>query len=139
MIWGMIYCLLKFQTKYSLHLNGSGFRLVATIAMKFAQIGAVISHIWGATWGNTFEPEKSSRKFVHLSFLMWFEQFDQPMAMKERRTANESCPIGSIYGIFTQIWLIYGKCNIPYMDPMGFECGNFHFFKRWPASPKFLG
>ena len=66
---------------------------------------------------------------MRLSFLMWFEQFDQPMAMKERRTADESCPIGAICGIFTRMWLIYGKSNIPYIDPMGFECGNFHFFK----------
>ena len=76
---------------------------------------------------------------MHLSFLMWFEQFDQPMATKERRTAHESCPRGSIYGRFTQMWLIYGTSNIPYMDPMVFECGNSHFFRWWPASPKFLG
>lgn len=138
MIWGMIYCLLKFQTKFSIFVafkripfsvGGNHCHEICTNRRSH------IAHM-GATLLN---PNRSSRKFVHLSFLMWFEQFDQPMAMKERQTADESCPLGSIYSIFTQMWLIYGTSNIPYMHPMGFECGNFRFFKWWPASPKFLG
>ena len=37
-------------------------------------------------------------------------------------------PIGSMYGIFTYVWLVFmvnvGKYNIPYMDPMGMKQPN---------------
>ena len=46
------------------------------------------------------------------------DRSDQPKSISQRLMIGNNHPRGSMYGIFTYIWVIF-MVNIPYMDPMG--------------------